>query len=149
MGGRVRAPLAAWCEQVSRVYGDRLMDEADCERLDEMLERVSRRFFEECAPEALQARRERQLATEASTAAEKIAVERRSLLADRGSTPELPVLVRAAVDARTAEGEKTLLEAKRQAAERLDLLPHRRPAAPQLASPPMPRMMAPCFFIGL
>ena len=75
--------------------------------------------------EELQQRRERHLTQEAQLSAEKIAFERRGLLADRGEVPDLKAQVQAAVRARTAAGEQLLLEAKRAAAERHDVPSHK------------------------
>jgi hypothetical protein len=86
----------------------------------------SRAAEEVQAEEGVQERREKQLTSEAQATAERIAAERRGLIADRGVTPDVKALVAEAVAARRKEGEEKLLEGKRHASERLDLLPNRK-----------------------
>ena len=124
---------AEWFEILSRALK---LDEATVAERDERLRAAmaqhanelsaqSGRAAEEVATEEeLMLKRERQLTADAQLTAERIASERRTLLADQGTRPDVAALMRAAFEAKKAEGEQRLLERKRGAAERLDL-PHR------------------------
>ena len=117
-----------WFELLSRSLA---LDEATIAQREEKLaaasaahaaelEAHSARAAEEVASEeAIQLQREAALADESRAVAERMAAERRVLLADVGTVPDTAAAVRAAVEARVAEGEKALLERKRAATERL------------------------------
>ena len=120
---------AEWFEILGR--GLRLDEQAVAEREERLkaaiyhhaaeLSAHSARAAEEVqAEEDLMHRSEKQLTAEAEGAAERIAAERRALLADRGARPDIQSAMRAAIDATKAEGEARLLERRREANERID-----------------------------